>query len=105
VGESILLPLSAEPDDLLMHLLRASKHVKGYCHSVEPLGANLLMYPSKVGWSDPGDMLTAITAVLDTSNNQRVERERMQEEESDAAAEERRERVDAALKKWWDQRQ
>jgi hypothetical protein len=104
VGESIRLPLSAEPDDLLMHQLRHSSDVKGYCHSVEPVGANLLIYPSKVGWGEPGEMLTAITDVIDASNNQRLELELMQDE-TDAVAAQRRERVDAALEEWWGQRQ
>jgi len=106
-AEPIRLPLSAEPDDLLMRDLGRNELVSNYCKRVEAVGTSLILFPSKTGRNHPAAMLTAIKARIDTTNNTRAQLEERAESEAAAkeAGEAWRERTDAELDKWFDELQ
>jgi hypothetical protein len=100
-GMSIRIPLTGEPDELLLEELKGSPAVMSFCDAIEPDGQALLLAVNDHGLGALTTMMTAIGSLIATANRTRAEGAMTEQERSAAAAEEARSRVQEELERWW----
>lgn len=98
---SIEIPLTAEPDELLLKELRGSPPLSSLCESIEMRERSLVIRPNEGGLESLKTMLTAVVALIETANHARTDAAMSDEEREAAAAEEQRREVQAELEAWW----
>jgi hypothetical protein len=98
---SIEIPLTDEPDELLLKELRASPPLSSLCDSIELREQSLLIHPNEGGLEALKTMLTAVVALIETANEARAEAAMSEEEREAAAAAAQRRQVQAELEAWW----
>jgi hypothetical protein len=98
---SIEIPLTAEPDELLLNELKGSPPLSSLCESIELRERSLLIHPNEGGLRALKTMLTAVVALIETANHARAEAAMSDEERQAAAVEEQRREVQAELEAWW----
>lgn len=98
---SIEIPLTAEPDELLLKELKGSPPLSSLCESIELRERSLLIHPNEGGLGALKTMLTAVVALIETANHARAEAAMSDEERQAAAVEEQRREVQAELEAWW----
>jgi len=97
----IEVPLTAEPDELLMKELSASPPLVSLCERIEPAEQALHIYPNEGGISAPTTILTAVRALIGAANEARAGELMSEQEREDAAAEAQRDQVQQQLGAWW----
>lgn len=97
----IEIPLSGEPDELLMKELRASPPLESLCRSIEPAEGALYLCPNEGGIAAPGTVLTAVKALIGAANEARAREQMSEQERAAVAAEQEREQVQRELRGWW----
>jgi hypothetical protein len=98
---AIEIPLTGEPDELLLKELKASPPLSSLCEAIELRERSLLIHPNEGGLEALKTMLTAVVALIETANQARAEAAMSDEEREAAAAEERRRGVQGELEAWW----
>lgn len=99
----VALPLSAEPDELLLKELKASPPLSSLCDSFEVRGRTLLLHPNDGGLDAVKTMLTAVLALIETTNRTRADELMSEEERAAAELEQRREQVQDDVLAWWEE--
>jgi hypothetical protein len=100
-GLSIEIPLTAEPDELLLQELRGSPPLSSLCEAIELRERSLVIRPNEGGLEALKTMLTAVVALIETANQARADAAMSEEEREAAAAEEKRREVQGELEAWW----
>ncbi len=100
----IRIPLSAEPDELLTDALDQSAQISSFCVGVQASEQQLVVVLKEEGLSGLGTVLTAIEALLKSTNAERAIQSMSDEERAAEEALARRREVDAQLGDWWEQR-
>jgi hypothetical protein len=100
-GMGIRIPLTGDPDELLLEELQGSPALMSFCDTIEPDGQALMLHVNDRGLGALTTMLTAIGSLIATANKTRAEDAMTEEERATAAAEEARARVQEELHRWW----
>jgi hypothetical protein len=100
-GLTIEIPLTAEPDELLLGELKGSPPLSSLCESIELRERSLLICPNEGGLQALKTMLTAVVALIETANQARAEAAMSEEERQAAAARALHREVQAELGAWW----
>jgi hypothetical protein len=97
----IEIPLTAEPDELLLKELKKSPPLSSLCETFEVREHNLVLYPNEGGLAALKTMLAAVLALIETTNQVRADEAMSDEQREAAAAEALRSEVRAELEAWW----
>jgi hypothetical protein len=100
-GVCIEIPLTAEPDELLLKELKKSPPLSSLCEGVEVREQSLVLHPNEGGLAALKTMLAAVLALIETANQVRADEAMSDEEREAAAAEALRSEVQAELEAWW----
>jgi hypothetical protein len=99
----IEIPLTAEPDELLLKELKKSPPLSSLCDGVEVRERSLVLLPNEGGLAAVKTMLAAVVALIETTNQARAEEAMTDDEREAAAAAVLRSEVEAELGAWWDE--
>jgi hypothetical protein len=100
---AIRVPLTAEPDELLVKALKKSPPISSFCARLEPGAQELIVYPNDDGTEGLGTALTAIQALIRSTNEERATQDMTDEELEAEATAARKRAVEAELAAWWEQ--
>lgn len=104
-GLRITVPLTAQPDELLLDAIDASPAVTAYCASVESEGSALVLVLKKDAGPDGlGTLMTAVSSLVELSNKDREAAAKTKEERRLEELEQEQADAEAALKAWWESR-
>jgi hypothetical protein len=103
VALRIDIPLTAEPDELLLKELKKSPPLSSLCDGVDVREQSLVLHPNEGGLAAVKTMLAAVVALIETTNQTRAEEAMTEDEREAAAAALLRSEVQAELDAWWDE--
>jgi hypothetical protein len=103
VALRIDIPLTAEPDELLLKELKKSPPLSSLCDGVDVREQSLVLHPNEGGLAAVKTMLAAVVALIETTNQARAEEAMTEDEREAAAAALLRSEVQAELDAWWDE--
>jgi hypothetical protein len=104
-GLRITVPLTAQPDELLIDALDASPAITAYCTSVEPEESALVLVLKKDAGPDGlGTLMTAVSSLVELSNKDREAAAKTEEERRLEEFEREQADAEAALQAWWESR-
>jgi hypothetical protein len=97
----IEIPLTGEPDELLVKELKKSPPLLSLCEDIEIGGQILVLHPNEDGLAALKTMLAAVLALIETTNRARADEAMSDEQRAAAAAEALRSEVQGELEAWW----
>lgn len=100
---AIRVPLTAEPDELLLEALKKSPPISNLCARLEAGDQELIFYLNDRSVGGLGTAMTAIQALISSTNDERAAQNMTKEELEAEAAADRRRTVDAELSAWWEE--
>jgi hypothetical protein len=101
----ITVPLTAQPDELLLEALDASPAITAYCTSVDPEESALVLVLKKDAGPDGlGTLMTAVSSLVELSNKDREAAAKTKEERRLEELEQEQADAEAALQAWWESR-
>jgi hypothetical protein len=104
-GLRITVPLTAQPDELLLDAIDASPAITAYCASVEPEESALVLVLKKDAGPDGlGTLMTAVSSLVELSNKDREAAAKTEEERRLEELEREQADAEAALQAWWESR-
>lgn len=104
-GLRITVPLTAQPDELLLDAIDASPAITAYCASVEPEESALVLVLKKDAGPDGlGTLMTAVSSLIELSNKDREASAKTEEERRLEELEREQADAEAALQAWWESR-
>jgi hypothetical protein len=101
---AICIPLTAPPDELLLDALRKSPQISSFCQRLEAEDEALVVAAKDDGFEGIGTVLTAIQALIASTNTERAVQSMSDEEREAEARETKRRELDADIQMWWEQR-
>ncbi|HST33452.1 MAG TPA: hypothetical protein VLJ80_08015 [Solirubrobacteraceae bacterium] len=104
-GLRITVPLTAQPDELLLDAIDASPAITAYCASVEPDASALVLVLKKDAGPDGlGTLMTAVSSLVELSNKDREAAAKTEDERRLEELEREQADAEAALQAWWESR-
>ncbi|HWG07679.1 MAG TPA: hypothetical protein VN672_01595 [Solirubrobacteraceae bacterium] len=101
---AVRIPLSGLPDELLVRALERSPPVTSFCERIEPGERELVVFLKDEGVAGLDTLLTAIQALLASTNEERARQSMSKAELRAEAVRVKRKEADAELRAWWEQR-
>ncbi|HEX3432729.1 MAG TPA: hypothetical protein VHT25_01580 [Solirubrobacteraceae bacterium] len=100
---AIRVPLTAEPDGLLLEALKKSPPISNLCARLEAGDRELIVYLNDRSVGGLGTAMTAIQALVSSTNDERAAQNMTKEELEAQAAADRRRAVEGELSAWWEE--
>jgi hypothetical protein len=101
---AICIPLTAAPDELLLDALRKSPQISSFCRRLETADQTLVVAAKDEDFEGVGTVLTAIQALIASTNAERAVQSMSEEEREAEERSAKRGELDAEIQAWWEQR-